>query len=244
MKLAIMQPYFLPYLGYYSLIKYADRFVLFDTAQFMRHGWIERNRILKPAEGWQYISVPVDRESMRSPIKEVHIRNDPDWKARIFRQLEHYKKRAPFYPSVIGLLDEALDERFTSITRLNHRVLAVTCEYLGIHRDIAVLSDMGLKITEPVAPGEWALRISQALGASEYVNPPGGVELFDQEQYRSAGVPIVFLKNNLGRYDQKRTAFEPGLSIVDVLMFNDPESANKLIDDYAESGSGAFPEAV
>ncbi len=240
MKLGVMQPYFCPYLGYYSLIKHCDRFVLFDTVQFMRHGWIERNRVLKPAEGWQYIAVPVDKESMRSAIKDVRVRNDPDWKDRILRQLEHYKKKAPFYRALTELLGDALDPKEISITRLNRRVLQGICGYLGIQRELPIFSEMGLSIDTPQAPGGWALAISKALGATEYVNSPGGVEIFDQEQYRAAGVPISFIKNNLKPYDQHRKNFEPGLSIVDVLMFNSPEAANALIDDYVTSSTGEF----
>lgn len=241
MKLGIMQPYFFPYLGYFSLIKHCDRFILLDTVQFMRHGWIERNRVLKPADGWQYVAVPVDKESMRSSIKDVRVRKDPDWKDRILRQLEHYKKKAPFYGAVTDLLADALDPKETGITRVNQRTLTATCAYLGVERDIQIFSEMGVSIEAPQGPGDWALAISRAVGATAYVNPPGGVEIFDQAQYKAAGVPILFLKNRLRPYDQRRGAFEAGLSIIDVLMFNDPKAANELIDDYVTSPTGQFP---
>lgn len=75
MKLGIMQPYFLPYLGYISLIKNTDKFILFDTVQFIRHGWIERNRILKQTGGWQYIQIPLEKKQMSTVIKDVKINN-------------------------------------------------------------------------------------------------------------------------------------------------------------------------
>lgn len=94
MKLGIMQPYFFPYLGYFSLIKHTDRFILFDTVQFIRHGWIERNRILKPNEGWQYIQVPLIKDKGRDTvIKDVKIRNTENWQQKIIAQLQHYKKK-------------------------------------------------------------------------------------------------------------------------------------------------------
>src|SRR5450756_2454672 len=79
MRLGIMQPYFFPYLGYYSLIKNTDRFVFLDDVQFIRHGWIERNRILKPAEGWQYIAAPLEPHKRGTLIKDIAIRNTEDW---------------------------------------------------------------------------------------------------------------------------------------------------------------------
>lgn len=240
MKLGVMQPYFCPYLGYYSLIKHCDRFVLFDTVQFIKNGWINRNRVLKPGEGWQYVTVPVRRESMHAKIHEVQISEDRDWKGLILRQLEHYKKKAPFYREVVSLLDEALDARERSIARVNLRFLKASCDYLGLEKDMGLLSEMEIKIDDPKRRGEFVLQLSRALGASEYANMYGGVELFDLEEYRAAEIPISFIKNNLKPYDQRREAFEPGLSIIDVLMFNDPAATNALIDDYVTSPDGVF----
>lgn len=90
-----MQPYFLPYLGYISLIKHTDQFILFDTVQFIRHGWIERNRILKPDEGWQYIQVPLQKHSRDTLIKDIIIKNDVTWSEKILAQVKHYKKKSP-----------------------------------------------------------------------------------------------------------------------------------------------------
>ena len=91
MKVAIMQPYFFPYLGYFGLINHTEKFILFDTVQFIRHGWIERNRILKPMEDWQYIAVPLKKHSQKTLIKDIEINNSIDWKNKIFAQLTHYK---------------------------------------------------------------------------------------------------------------------------------------------------------
>src|ERR1700761_8598999 len=104
MKLAIMQPYFFPYLGYFQLIHHADRFILFDDVQYIRHGWINRNRILKPAEGHQFIIAPLADHGRDALIKEVYVKDGYDWKEKILRQVEHYKKRAPYYNDVAGLL--------------------------------------------------------------------------------------------------------------------------------------------
>lgn len=96
MKLGIMQPYFFPYLGYFSIIKHTDKYILSDEVQFSHHGWIERNRILKPVAGWQYINVPLIKANRVLPIKEVFINNSIDWKSKIMAQLHHYKKKSPF----------------------------------------------------------------------------------------------------------------------------------------------------
>lgn len=230
MKLGIMQPYFFPYLGYYSLIKNTDKFILFDVVQFIRHGWIERNRILKPGEGWQYIAVPLEKSGRDTKISEVKIRNSEDWRGKLFRQIEHYKK-APFYKPTIALMEQALDIDTDSIVVLNANILRKTCEYLGISLNLEIFGDMNVTIDEVTHPGEWALNISKALNASAYYNPTGGIEIFDRQQFKDADISLKFIGNNLREYSQRRPVFENGLSIVDVLMFNDVEQANILIND-------------
>ena len=233
MKIGIMQPYFLPYLGYFSLIKHTKRYILFDSVQFIKHGWIERNRILKPQSGWQYISVPLTKHSSDTKIKDIVIKNTTDWRNKIFSQLEHYKRRAPFYQDTIDTLKNALDIDTESIVELNEHVLKVICAYIGIEFNENIFSEMNLPIEEINTPDEWALNICKSLGnVDEYWNPEGGLEFFDREKYEKAGININFIKMNLTRYPQRRPEFEAGLSIVDVMMFNEPSKINKMLDDY------------
>lgn len=231
MQVAIMQPYFFPYLGYYSLISRADRFVLLDDVQFIRHGWIERNRILKPVEGWQYVSVPLEKFSLGTKIRDTAIKNIEDWRAKMLRQLEHYKKKSPFYAAAMEVIREALALDTSSITHLNRHVLQVTCDYIGLKRDITVFSDMDLSIAPVTHAGEWALHITQALRGTTYINPTGGLEIFDRQQFDDAKIALEFLGNHLSPYGQRRDTFEPGLSIIDVMMFNSPEQIRTLLDD-------------
>lgn len=232
MKLAIMQPYFFPYLGYFSLIEYADRFILFDTVQFIRHGWIERNRMLKPGEGWQYIGVPLEKYSRDTKIMDIKIKNSSDWQARILRQIEHYKKKAPYYEDVVELLRYCLAVPGNSIVQFNHRCLDAVAKYIDMSYDINLFSKSNLKIGDVTHPGEWGLHISQAMGASEYINPPGGREIFKPEQYKEAGIKLKFLSSKLPEYSQRRPVFENGLSIIDVMMFNSPQDTLALVKAY------------
>ena len=233
MKLAIMQPYFLPYLGYFSLIKHTDEFILFDTVQFIRHGWIERNRILKPSNGWQYIMVPLKKHSRETIIKDIEINNDQQWKEKILAQLQHYKKQAPYFSNVIDILNEIFSKEYATIVDLNLASLKTVCNYLGINTPIQVFSLMNIDIEPANAPDEWALNICKALGnVDEYWNPPGGQSFFDRKKYENAGINLKFHSAILTDYDQKRNVFEPGLSILDVMMFNSIEEINKMLDNY------------
>lgn len=232
-KIAIMQPYFLPYLGYFSLIKHTDEFILFDTVQFIRHGWIERNRVLKQGDGWMYIKVPLIKASRETHIKDMYIDNSQDWRTKIKAQLQPYKKSAPYYRSTIAVIDEIFDREYRTITELNKRILVTICQYLKIECDIKIFSEMNLAIQEANKPDEWALNICTELkDVNEYWNPPGGQEFFDRSKYENAGISLKFQNILLMPYDQKREAFEAGLSIIDVMMFNSVEEINKMLDNY------------
>lgn len=234
MRLGIMQPYFLPYIGYISLIKHTDKFILFDPVQFIRHGWIERNRILKPVEDWQYIMVPLVKHDRDTIIRDILINNNTNWQAKILAQLQHYKKRSPFYNETIAVLSDIFSRSFDDIVSLNQYSLQKICEYLGIKTEITIFSKMNLQIETANAPDEWALNICKAIeGADEYWNPTGGLSFFDKSKYEKANINIQFQQMNLSPYNQRREIFEPGLSIIDVMMFNSVEDINKMLDDYS-----------
>lgn len=231
MRLAIMQPYFFPYLGYFSLIKHTDELISFDTAQYIRHGWVNRNRILKPGSGWQYIRVPVAKHSQKSRINEVEIA-DKKWGEIILRQLDHYKKKAKYYRPVVNWIKTVLDTKQRKVFKLNVELLEAVCDYLKIGFKHRLYSELDINIGPVRQPGEWALKICEAVGASEYVNPPGGGELFDRRRFKDSGVELFFIKNKLLPYSQLRGEFVPGLSVIDVLMHNSVEDVHKLIDAY------------
>jgi len=233
MKLAIMQPYFFPYLGYFSLIKHTDKFILFDTVQFIRHGWIERNRILKPSDGWQYFRVPLQKHPRETKIKDILIDNDQAWKEMILAQLQHYKKSAPYYLNVIEILKEVFSQEYNNIVDLNLFSLKVVCNYLKIKTPIEIYSKMNIDIKQVNAPDEWALNICKSIkDVTEYWNPPGGKSFFHKEKYMKEGIDLKFHEIKLNEYDQKREIFEKGLSIIDVMMFNSVEEIHKMLDNY------------
>jgi hypothetical protein len=232
MKLAIMQPYFFPYLGYVALMHHADRFVLFDTPQYDRKGWMHRNRILKPGEGWQYFHAEVAKPEFRANIRDVRLREDAEWQAMIFRQLEHYRHFAPAYEETVTFLRAALDGPADTLVALNRATLSALQEHLGLNCPLEVFSEMSLTLGPVDHPGQWALRIAEALGADEYVNPPGGREIFQPAEFVRAGIKLTFLEHRLPPYAQGKRPFENGLSIIDVLMCNGRAETRRLVECY------------
>jgi len=227
-----MQPYFFPYLGYYSLIKHSDKWILFDVVQFIRHGWIERNRILKPGEGWQYVKVPLEKHNRSTLIKDIKIKNQEPWRELIIAQLQHYKKKAPYFNQTIQVVENALNIETDNITVLNDHILKKTSEYIGLSYQSSILSDMNMPIYDIREPDEWALNICLSVGANSYVNPPGGIKIFDKTKYEKHKIKLNFLSIILLEYNQRRIPFEPGLSIIDVMMFNEPDKINGMLDRY------------
>ena len=232
MKLGIMQPYFFPYLGYFSLINYVDEFIIFDPVQYIRKGWINRNRVLKKGGGVKYINITVAKHCLTTPIKDIRLSTTQDWRNKILRNLDYYEKKAPYYYEVKELLSSCFATEEIRLPQFIGHCLIKTCQYLAIPFTPSIYSEMNLQHQSPAHPGEWALHISSALGAKEYVNPPGGREIFKKDQFDRVGIKLLFLDQELLPYDQKNDHFEPGLSIIDVMMFNSPKAIRQMLQKY------------
>lgn len=232
MKIAIMQPYFLPYLGYYSLIKQADRWIFNDEVQMINKGWIQRNRILKQYGGWGYIMVPLHKHEHTEIIKNITIRNDENWKDKILAQIKHYKNGAPYFYKVYAFLENAFVKNFNSITEQNAYLIKQTCDYIGMDFDYEILSEMKLNFEQVHDPDDWSLNICKAINQNHYINPILGKQFYNVKKYDNTGIKINFLNWSCTPYKQLHNVFIDGLSIVDVMMFNSPEEINQMLDKY------------
>jgi len=244
-RLAGMQPYFFPYIGYWQLIGAVDCFVLFDEAQYTKQGWINRNRILKPAGGWQYIIAPVCRHYAKASIRDVPTAPGDAWKKLVIRQLAHYRKKARHFDETVGVVEEILfGTGDQSIGAINCRMVRRLCAHLGMSTEVIVSSERKFDYTNVSDSEDWALRHCEQLGATELINPAGGAALFDPEKFSSRGIRLSFLECQDIVYDQPH-AFEPRLSIIDVLMFNGVDGTRELLRQYglAAADGGTFSGA-
>jgi hypothetical protein len=217
-------------LGYFDLINCSDRWIVFDTVQYIRHGWVNRNRIHHPKTGDLYILVPLKKQPRETAIKDVLIAEDQDWKGKIIGQFNHYKKTAPYFKETTAFLEDCLSMQEPSLSRLNTLILQKTCARLGIRFDFEVFSEMKLAMGSVEGPGDWALRISEALGAQEYVNPPGGVSLFDADRFKQASIQLTIRHIPSFEYPTRGYEFIPDLSILTVMAFNTPEQIKAFLD--------------
>jgi hypothetical protein len=239
-----MQPYFFPYLGYFSLIEHSDVFILLDEVQYIRHGWIERNRILNMPEGWVYFRVPILKmNGSKSLIREVVIDNTTNWQQRILSQLVVYKRIGEYYQEVLRLLEHIFDLPFESIVDLNYNILEVICKYLKINTPIHVFSSMNLTIEPPNEPDEWALNICRELNpkVEDYWNPPGGMSFFHPEKFIANNIRLAFFEYLPKVYPQKNHQFEPLLSVIDALMFLNPSEISPHLDSFRLIHPGSEP---
>ncbi len=231
MKVAIMQPYFFPYIGYFQLIKHTDLFILFDDSQYIRHGWVNRNRILKPEKDWQYIIAPLQEYKQTTQIKDIRVQNNEVWKDKIIRQIEHYKKKAPFYSQTKVILEECLHCKDDSVTKLNSFAINKICNFLEVPLNLKISSCENFDYSNVNDSGEWALRICEQLKATEYLNPIGGMSLFSPNKFSNSNVKLNFIIPTNITYNQRRNGIiENGLSIIDVMMFNSLEDIYKLLN--------------
>lgn len=232
-----MQPYFLPYIGYWQLIANTEKFIFFDVVQYNKRSWMNRNRILHPDkfDDFQYITVPIKKHERGSLISDVEISYEEDWVSEIFGKLTLYRKlNAPYYSEVSELLFRILKPRYSRFLDLVvHETLEI-CNFLGLKLNYQLASEISFDREIIAGPGDWALSVCKSLGASSYINPYGGYEIFDEKKYFENDVKIQFLKSNLSPYKQSwRKEFIPGLSIIDLLMFlSKEEIRDYLYSDY------------
>ena len=232
MKIAIMQPYFFPYIGYFQLIAAVDRFILCDDVQYIRHGWINRNRILSSHQEPQYIILPVARHGSKDPIRMIRVAGIGGWQITIFRQLEIYRKKAPYYDQVIQLLHDCLFSQEREIAVYNARCIQAVCDYIGIPFSVEISSRLQLDYSGVKETDDWAITISRQLGAADYYNPPGGIRFYNKDRFTENGVNLHFVNPRLREYQQLNKPFVPALSVIDVMMFNQPAEIKQMLNEY------------
>lgn len=224
MRLGIMQPYFFPYLGHFSLISSVEQWIVFDVTQYTPKTWMNRNRVLHPKSGPMYISVPMVNSSNSIKTSEAMLLDLDGTKKSITGKMSHYKKKAPYYYKVQKIIKQAFEcSRDNTLTSLNVSALVAVCEYLNIPFHYRICSELSLEYPKILGPGDWAPFICHQLGATEYVNPIGGKDIFDVKNFQDRGVKLIFSEFNEFEYPTGQYSYEPHLSILDVMMWNSPE---------------------
>ncbi|MBC7730840.1 MAG: WbqC family protein [Bacteriovorax sp.] len=218
-----MQPYFFPYLGHFALIARCDEWVVFDITQYTPKTWMNRNQVLHPNGGPNWVSVPLANGSIAIRTADARVLDVAAARDSVLGKLSHYRRKAPHCAAVEAIVRDTfnLPAGDTSLVHLNVRGLDAVCRHLGLPFKRRIASELALGLPPELGPGDWALEICSRLGADAYLNPVGGSALFDPQRFAERGVELAFL--HVAPYLYSAAGFAPlaGLSILDVLMWND-----------------------
>lgn len=229
MKLAVMQPYFVPYIGYWQLLNAADQFVVYDDVNYIKRGWINRNRILEEGKPL-YFNIPIRKASQNKRINQIEVNHDEKLKAKSLRTIELAYKKAPYFGQVYPLVEEILRSEEKVLSEYILHSLKVICKYLGIEtrllRSSDIPKDNGLKGQDKI------LEICSILGAEEYYNAIGGRDLYSFEAFRARNIRLGFIKTGDIRYRQFGNEFCENLSILDIMMFNSVPEIREMLEQY------------
>ena len=229
-SVAIMQPYFLPYIGYFQLMNTVDEFVIYDNIQFSKRGWIHRNRILQNGQP-SYVSLPLKKDSDFLDINERFLSDSFEKdKEKLLSKIKGTYKKAPQFEKVFPIIEEIFNLNETNLFKYIYNSLELLKDFLNIETKLVRSSE--IEINHNLKSQEKVIAISKALNAEHYINAIGGRELYNKEDFKQENIDLKFLKPELKVYQQFNNEFISGLSIIDVLMFNSKEEVNEMLGNY------------
>ena len=226
MKVGIMQPYFLPYIGYFQLIKAIDKYVIADDMNYIKQGWINRNYMLLNGQSFMF-HLAVINASINKWINEIYVADD---QSRLLKTIEVNYRKAPYFKDVFPMIEGIIRYEDKNLGRYVGNSIIKIAEYLRINTKFLYNSDhecnRSLKFQDRL--------ISDCLlyGTKIYINAIGGMKLYDKEAFNKAGIEMFFLKSKPIEYKQYNHVFVPGLSILDALMFNSVKQMGELLNQY------------
>jgi hypothetical protein len=211
MNVAIMQPYFLPYLGYWQLLVASDVFVLYDNIQFTKKGWFHRNNILMYGEK-KLFTLPLKQGSDYLNVVDRYLADDAAGAIkRILAQLKQSYRKAPYFDMAYPIIEKCFCYPQTNLFYFTEHSIQLLCQYLDIDCRIIRSSDISI----------------------DHNNAIGGVELYSDNSFKRSGVELYFLQSGLPAYQQFGNEFVPYLSVIDLMMFNSQYQLKDMLTDYS-----------
>ncbi|MGU5694426.1 WbqC family protein [Aeromonas veronii] len=228
MKIAIMQPYLFPYLGYYQLANAVDKFVFYDDVTYIKGGYINRNKLLRTNEIFRF-TLPVLSASSNRKINELFFSNET---RKILQTIQQSYSKAPFFKQVFPIIESVFCSDDRNVSILCKLSIDSIFEYLGIDKKFFLSSEINFDRSK--GPAQKLIDISIELGCEHYINPIGGRDLYDKEFFSQQNIRLSFINMDEVHYKQggSNDNFIPNLSMIDVLMWNDRETIKKLLDKY------------
>lgn len=226
MKVAIMQPYFFPYLGYWQLIKSVELFVFLEDVNYIKKGYINRNSILLNGES-KLITLEVAKASQNKRICDIQI---GDNRHKLLKTIEFTYKKAPYFDSVFRLLKEAFEFECKTVSEFNKHAIVLLSTYLSINTQFS--TSMELDVPTTTKGQDRILELCKSVNCDVYINSIGGTCLYDKTTFKNNGLELKFVKTGTVDYPQFSKNFVPNLSIIDILMFNDPDTVQVYLKTF------------
>lgn len=226
-----MQPYFFPYLGYFSLLDSVDAFLVYDDVNFIRRGWVNRNNFLGAQGAYRY-TLPVQNASQNKQICDLNISQFNEHKKQFLTSIEHSYKKAPYYEETAFLLNRIYATDDDNLSSFLTRSLQLVANYIGM--SVTILRSSELKIAQDKARQDRIIEICKVLEATTYINASGGAELYDSSSFEIEKIALKFIQFEGAAYKQhKSSPFISNLSVVDGMMFNSPSDLLSIIKRYS-----------
>lgn len=230
MKLAIMQPYFFPYIGYWQLMNAVDRFVIYDDVSFIKGGWINRNRLLingRPS----YFTAPLHNPSSNKRICDIFLQSSPRWRNKLIKTVENTYRRSPFFTVVFPVIEQVIHYETENLVDFVQNQIQTMAAFMKINTDFVLTSrQYG---NNELSGEKRILDICKREGAAIYINLQGGQKLYQSHSFRTLDIDLNFIVMNALPYKQRSVGFVPFLSIIDALMEIGPTDIKRHLNAYS-----------
>lgn len=231
MKVGIMQPYFLPYIGYFQLIAAVDLFIVYDNIKYTKKGWINRNRMLQNGKDVMF-SLPLKNDSDYLDICQRELATNFN-RSKFLSSMSNAYRRAPYFEQTFPLLEQIVGYTDHNLFEFLYHSLLRTCAHLGIKTQIDISSKVA--IDHDLRNQDKVIALCVASNASTYINAIGGTELYSKAAFEENHIQLQFIRTKPFEYSQLGNTFVPYLSIVDVLMFNTLSAVQSCISTNYET---------
>ena len=226
MKIAIMQPYLFPYIGYWQLISAVDKFIIFDDVNYINKGYINRNNILVNNKSYQF-TLDLIGASQNKLINEILIGKNSD---KILKTIELNYKKSPCFKDAFPLIEDIFNQNEKNLAKFIGYSLKKISKYLKINITFVYSSD--IEKNNYFKNQDKIIDICEKLSATEYINLIGGRELYKSKGFISKNIQLRFIDTKPIKYRQFNDDFVKFLSIIDVMMFNSSNELKKIINCF------------
>ena len=250
-SLAIMQPYFFPYIGYFQAINAVDKYILYDNLNYIKDGWMNRNRYLVKNGTTCYFQAPIKEKSSYKKIYEIELIENDKWKKKILNSIFLNYKKSEYFDEAFNLIEDVINYQTNKLSDLNYQSIKSVCDYLNIKSELTTetlkYNNIEIKITTNIVDKNYfpdlnlmnwerkvirVLEICKIERADIFINAIGGIDLYSKNEFFNNGIELKFIQTKFIEYKQFDNNFVPNLSIIDVMMFNSPEEIKRLLNEY------------